>query len=101
MRSALAGVNAAVVGLLLAVFVSYRKKRVYNLEKIEQVEQVAVSYNPLTLVIADTGCGFDPAMRGHGLVNMTDRLSSIGGTLDVDSAAGRGTRIVAVVTAPI
>ncbi len=55
----------------------------------------------LTLVIADTGCGFDPAMRGHGLVNMTDRLSSIGGTLDVDSAAGRGTRIVAVVTAPI
>ncbi|MGE8406142.1 MAG: Na+/H+ antiporter family protein [Pseudomonas sp.] len=47
------------VGLLLAVFVSYRKKRVYNLEKIEQVEQVAVSYNPLTLVIA--GCAIAAA----------------------------------------
>ena len=55
----------------------------------------------LTLVIADTGRGFDPALRGHGLVNMTDRLSSIGGTLAVDSAAGRGTRIVAVVTAAV
>lgn len=53
----------------------------------------------LTVVIADTGTGFDPAMRGHGLINMTDRLSSIGGTLEVDSAAGQGTRIVAVVTA--
>ncbi len=51
------------------------------------------------MVIADTGTGFDPAMRGHGLINMTDRLSSIGGTLEVDSAAGQGTRIVAVVTA--
>lgn len=47
------------VGLLLAVFVSYRKKRVYNLEKIEQVEQVAVNYNPLTLVIA--GCAIAAA----------------------------------------
>ncbi|MGH8361641.1 MAG: Na+/H+ antiporter NhaC family protein, partial [Pseudomonas sp.] len=41
-----------VVGLLVAVFVSYRKKRVYDLEKIERVEQVAVQYNPLTLLVA-------------------------------------------------
>jgi predicted histidine transporter YuiF (NhaC family) len=40
-----------VVGLLIA-FVSYRKKRVYDLEKIEQVEQVAVQYNPLSLMVA-------------------------------------------------
>nr|WP_319528467.1 Na+/H+ antiporter NhaC family protein [Pseudomonas laurentiana] len=39
-------------GLLLAVFFSYRKKRTYDLEKIEQVEQVAVRYNPLTLLVA-------------------------------------------------
>ncbi|MBV4499724.1 Na+/H+ antiporter family protein [Pseudomonas shirazensis] len=39
-------------GLLLAVFVSYRKKRDYDLAKIEQVEQVSVSYNPLTLMVA-------------------------------------------------
>lgn len=39
-------------GLLLAVFVSYRKKRDYDLAKIEQVDQVSVSYNPLTLMVA-------------------------------------------------
>lgn len=40
------------VGLLTAVFISYRKKRRYDLEKIEQAEQVAVQYNPLTLLVA-------------------------------------------------
>ncbi|MGH8375979.1 MAG: Na+/H+ antiporter NhaC family protein, partial [Pseudomonas sp.] len=40
-----------VAGLLIA-FVSYRKKRVYDLAKIEQVEQVAVQYNPLSLMVA-------------------------------------------------
>ncbi|NBA96761.1 Na+/H+ antiporter family protein [Pseudomonas sp. R5(2019)] len=39
-------------GLLVAVFISYRKKRVYDLEKIAQVEQVAVNYNPVTLLVA-------------------------------------------------
>ena len=39
-------------GLLVAVFISYRKKREYDLSKIEQVEQVAVSYNPRTLLVA-------------------------------------------------
>jgi len=39
-------------GLLVAVFISYRKKREYDLAKIEQVEQVAISYNPRTLLVA-------------------------------------------------
>ena len=39
-------------GLLVAVFISYRKKREYDLSKIEQVEQVAVTYNPRTLLVA-------------------------------------------------
>ncbi|POG11120.1 sodium:proton antiporter [Pseudomonas putida] len=39
-------------GLLLAVFISYRKKRDYDLARIEQVEQVNVQYNPLTLLVA-------------------------------------------------
>ena len=48
------------VGLLVAVFISYRKKREYDLEKIEQVEQVAVSYNPRTLLVAGVAiaCAF-------------------------------------------
>ena len=40
------------VGLLVAVFISYRKKRDYDLAKIEQVEQTAINYNPLTLLVA-------------------------------------------------
>jgi predicted histidine transporter YuiF (NhaC family) len=40
-----------VVGLLIAL-VSYRKKRVYDLEKIQQVERGDISYNPRTLLVA-------------------------------------------------
>ena len=53
----------------------------------------------LNLSISDNGRGFDPATVGHGLVNMRDRLSAIGGTLMIDTAHGRGTRIIAVVEA--
>jgi signal transduction histidine kinase len=51
------------------------------------------------LEIADDGPGFDPpvalATPGHlGLTGMTDRAREIGWTLEVDSAQGRGTRIL-------
>ncbi|MDT4812707.1 Na+/H+ antiporter family protein [compost metagenome] len=39
-------------GLLLAVLVSYRGKRDYDLARIEEVEQVAVHYEPRTLGVA-------------------------------------------------
>jgi signal transduction histidine kinase len=45
---------------------------------------------------ADDGAGFDMAARsnlGHGFVNMSDRVGSIGGTFSVHSAPGQGTRI--------
>jgi predicted histidine transporter YuiF (NhaC family) len=38
-------------GLLVALF-SYRKKRVYDLTKIEQAERVDIAYNPLSLLVA-------------------------------------------------
>jgi signal transduction histidine kinase len=51
-----------------------------------------------TLVIADDGVGFDPsghiAAGHHGLANMTDRAEAIGATMRVDSAEGKGTRII-------
>lgn len=56
----------------------------------------------LTLVISDTGCGFNHATTGAGLTNMKDRLAAIGGQLEIDTAPGRGTRIIATVaTAPL
>jgi len=52
-------------------------------------------------VIQDDGRGFDLAGRlleresGFGLHSMRERMKLIGGTLSIDSAPGRGTRIVA------
>jgi signal transduction histidine kinase len=51
----------------------------------------------LTLTISDTGRGFEPATVGTGLTNMTDRVSAVGGKLDIDTAPGQGTRVTAVV----
>jgi signal transduction histidine kinase len=49
--------------------------------------------------IDDDGRGFDTtaATDGNGLVNMTDRIGALGGTLEVASTPGRGTTIVASV----
>ncbi|MBV9352658.1 MAG: ATP-binding protein [Mycobacterium sp.] len=55
----------------------------------------------LTLTISDTGRGFDPAITGTGLTNMSDRLAAIGGQLVIDSAPGRGTRITATVATAV
>ena len=49
----------------------------------------------LEFTVCDSGAGFDPAETpvGAGLANMRDRIASVGGTLAVDSAPGRGTRV--------
>jgi signal transduction histidine kinase len=54
------------------------------------------------LVVTDDGTGFDQAEAGTegppgGLVNMHDRLDSVGGTLTVESLVGSGTTVVALV----
>jgi len=52
-----------------------------------------------TLTVADDGAGFDPTRpsdgAGVGLQVMRDRLDEVGGTLQVISAPGAGTSIVA------
>ena len=47
----------------------------------------------LLFTVTDDGPGFDPvaARRGHGFVNMADRLGAIGGSVRWDSAPGSGT----------
>jgi len=53
----------------------------------------------LVFVVSDDGSGFDVRQhgRGAGFTNMLDRLGALGGTLRVESAPGRGTRITGVV----
>jgi signal transduction histidine kinase len=51
----------------------------------------------LLFEVADDGAGFDLATGahlGHGFVNMNDRVGAIGGSISVDSAPGKGTRIM-------
>ena len=50
----------------------------------------------LCFEVADNGAGFDAAGiagRGHGFINMADRVGAMRGTLEVESTAGSGTRI--------
>jgi len=56
------------------------------------------SADTLTLEVVDDGVGFasEDAVPGHlGLQSMRERAISIGGTLEIDSAPVRGTRVVA------
>ena len=55
------------------------------------------------LVIEDDGRGFDVDQRpargiqqGHGLANIEERVRELGGTLELESAPGAGTRLEAV-----
>ena len=45
--------------------------------------------------VEDDGRGFDPKVLsdGHGLANISDRVTTASGTLDVDTALDAGTRI--------
>jgi signal transduction histidine kinase len=49
----------------------------------------------LVFEVADDGSGFDAATtpRGSGLTNMADRVAALGGSLEVTSAPGEGTRM--------
>ncbi len=51
----------------------------------------------LSLTVSDDGTGFDPssAPTGRGLVNLRDRVESVGGVVTVESAPGSGTRVSA------
>ena len=58
---------------------------------------VTVKEEPGALMfeVADNGAGFDAKAKGlgAGFTNMSDRVGSIGGTLDVWSEPGKGTKI--------
>jgi signal transduction histidine kinase len=45
--------------------------------------------------VDDDGPGFDPdaVKRGAGLTNLADRVAAVGGTLEIQTAPGRGTHI--------
>jgi len=57
----------------------------------------------VALEIKDNGIGFNPAdpqQRGFGLESMRSRLSELGGSLEIQSAPGQGTRVRAEAPLP-
>ncbi len=54
------------------------------------------------LAVRDTGDGFDPAVSrpGSGLAHIRDRVSELGGTVDIDSAPGFGAAVIVWVPVP-
>ena len=71
-----------------------------NVAKYANATAVAVRLHQedglLTFEVSDDGVGFDPgeARHGTGTQGMVDRVAALGGELHVDSAPGRGTRVV-------
>jgi PAS domain S-box-containing protein len=64
---------------------------------------VALAAEPgrVTLTIADNGAGFDsgvqstlPGSRGMGMASMRERAEAVGGRPRIESAPGRGTRVI-------
>lgn len=55
----------------------------------------ATGPDSVTVVVRDRGRGFDPEAgnAGHGLASVRDRLERFGGSIEIDSAAGRGTEV--------
>jgi NarL family two-component system sensor histidine kinase LiaS len=54
------------------------------------------------LAVRDTGTGFDPAAphAGSGLAHIRGRVAELGGTVDIDSAPGRGAALTVRVPVP-
>jgi signal transduction histidine kinase len=64
--------------------------------------EVETGPEALTITVTDEGPGFDPAQvgGGTGLANIRDRVDSAGGTVELSSSPGEGTRIRVVLPAP-
>lgn len=74
-----------------------------NVRRHSGASQVSVearaSAEGARLEVRDDGAGFDPARRagGLGLPGMAERVRRCGGTLEIESVAGGGTRVRVVV----
>jgi signal transduction histidine kinase len=76
-----------------------------NALKHSGAERIALSLRheggTLALELCDDGCGFDTGdVGGSGLAGLGDRVDAFGGSFEVESAPGEGTRLRAAFPAP-
>jgi signal transduction histidine kinase/ActR/RegA family two-component response regulator len=83
------------------------RELLFNASKYAQAEQVTLALrldhdDQLCITVTDNGIGFEPSRLdsrsktgqvGWGLFSIRDRLTLLGGRVDIDSAPGRGTRV--------
>jgi len=85
------------------------RELLFNVAKHAETGEASVDLHAdqetVTVCVSDHGCGFDLAEaekhasehRGFGLFSARERLGLRGGSLEIDSAPGDGTRVVASV----
>lgn len=81
------------------------RELLFNVVKHAQVQEAAVHLTAapgdlLRLEVTDAGAGFDRASAGpggFGLLNIRERLTLLGGALELHTTPGRGTRLVLLV----
>jgi signal transduction histidine kinase len=83
------------------------QEALHNTLKYSKAHTVSVDLvgraDTLLLTIVDDGVGFDVAAawgKGLGLVSMSERVEAVGGTLEVRSTPGAGTRLEVAVPLP-
>jgi signal transduction histidine kinase/ligand-binding sensor domain-containing protein len=75
------------------------KEAVHNAAKHSAASTVTLRVEQtgrdLVITLGDDGCGFDPAAvsTGNGLANLRARLSELGGSATITTAAGQGTTV--------
>ena len=67
-----------------------------------QVSVLLTEDDRLRFEVRDDGAGFDPVVagRGTGLTNMRDRISAVGGDLELSAAPGEGAAVIGSVPLP-
>ncbi len=99
-----AGLSPTVRGELLSIAREALSNVIRHAAATRVTIEVAASDGELRLEVDDDGMGFDPSAPGaeghNGLLNMRKRAEALGGTLQVASASGTGTRIIVTLPLP-
>ncbi|KMY53268.1 hypothetical protein AC623_04080 [Bacillus sp. FJAT-27231] len=87
--------------LAKSTFIRCLQESLTNAKRHGQATDVTVRLehaNEQTILeVKDNGIGFDELAPGFGLRSMKDRMITVGGTLQIESKKGQGTRITCVI----